>query len=109
MAVVPGPPFPGMYQHFRGDVVQVHRIVADQSNIDVGRLKVLYERIFDGRMLVRDVREFNEVVHVEDGTPSVIAHLGSLTKTCGMCVPRFHQMTPDEIVTHNGWRKPKES
>lgn len=101
MTVVPGPPYPGLYQHFRGEVVAVKGLVVDKTNRDTNRLKVLYERLFDKALLVRDVSEFNQMVHPYDGTPSVMAHLGSFENSCKMCVPRFHQMTPADIEVYN--------
>lgn len=105
MNVIPGPPFPGAYQHFRGGIYIVRQIVVDETNHDNGRIMVLYEKTTTGKLYVRTIHEFNQMVHADDGTPSIMSHLiGGKQEDCALCVPRFHQMTPEEILDHNAFR-----
>lgn len=85
MTVVPGPPYPGVYQHYKGGLYIVHKVVFDSGNDRNGQITVLYESLEHGTLTHRPVLEFEQVVH-PDGTPSVRIHG---LQGCNKCVPRF--------------------
>lgn len=103
MTVIPGPPYPGVYLHYKGDPYVVHKIIFDSSNSRNGKIIVFYESLAHGSLTVRDAQEFRQLVH-EDGRTSLEVH--GFGVVCGNCVPRFRMLTPDEIEEYN---RPKES
>jgi hypothetical protein len=86
--VVPGPPYPGVYEHYKGDFYVVHKVITDSTNDRSGRIVVLYESLEKKELHVRDVIEFLEDVH-EDGQPAYMHHIkiGGVINDC--CKPRF--------------------
>lgn len=101
-AAIPGPPFPGVYQHYKGDFYIVHKIVSDSTNNRPGRLTgtifVLYESLGHKTLNVREIREFNEKVH-RDGSPGWEHHTGILSEPCDECVPRFKLLNLNKEAT----------
>lgn len=102
MTVVPGPPYPGVYEHYKGDGYIVHKILTDSTNARSGRIMVLYESMETKKLLVRDIQEFNDFVHA-DGTGSWTHHFHVEIKTCKECRPRFRQVDttklgPTEVI-----------
>lgn len=94
--VVPGPPYPGVYQHYKGDIYIVHKIITDSTNnrpgrITDGRIMVFYESLELKEFHVREIQEFNEHVH-DDGSPSHEHHFYADIPGCEECVPRFKLM-----------------
>jgi len=87
--VVPGPPYPGVYEHYKGDLYVVHKVITDSTNgVRNGRIMVLYESLKEKELHVRDIREFIEHVH-PDGSPMIHHHLSDKMEECEECVPRF--------------------
>lgn len=84
--VVPGPPYPGVYQHYKGALYVVHKVISDSTNGCNSRILVLYESLEYKTLNVRAIVEFLEKVH-PDGEASIRHH--GLHVTCDLCVPRF--------------------
>lgn len=100
MTVIPGPPYPGVYKHYKGDYYVVHKVITDSTNnrpgrdITDGRIMVLYESLKTKELHVRAILEFQQLVH-SDGMPSIQFHLPGAI--CGKCIPRFKFMDRTEI------------
>jgi hypothetical protein len=87
--VVPGPPYPGVYQHYKGDLYVVHGIITDSTNSRSGTIVVLYESLKYKELHVREIREFTEMVH--EGQSRMFVH--SPDPYCEICTPRFKLLT----------------
>lgn len=98
MTVVPGPPYPGVYEHYKGDYYVVHKIITDSTNTRAGKIMVLYESLETKEFHVRDVAEFLSFVH-GDGTGSWTHHFHVEIKTCKECRPRFRPVDTTNLET----------
>jgi hypothetical protein len=97
MNLVPGPPYPGAYEHYNGGIYVVHKIITDKTSnnhsgrLTDGRILVLYESLETKEWHVREISEFLEKVH-EDGTPSWLHHFSLMNDDCKECRPRFRKI-----------------
>lgn len=91
--VPPGPPYPGVYEHYKGDIYVVHRMITDSTNERSGRIVVYYESLETREFHVREVIEFLDMVH-EDGSASWEHHVAVIGEQCDKCRPRFRMLTP---------------
>lgn len=83
--VVPGPPYPGVYQHYKGDLYVVHKVITDSTNRRAGTIVVLYESLDQKVLHVREIVEFLETMC--GGQPSFTVHAPD--PNCELCTPRF--------------------
>lgn len=83
--VVPGPPYPGVYQHYKGGLYIVHKVIFDSGNGRNNQITVLYESIEYGTLTHRPIVEFTQLVH--NGQPSITIHPPD--PNCELCIPRF--------------------
>lgn len=100
MSTVPGPPYPGAYEHYKGGVYVVHKIITNETSVEysgrpAGRIVVLYESLKTKEFHVRDISEFLGYVHA-DGTPSWNHHMNDEVESCKKCRPRFKRIEIEE-------------
>jgi hypothetical protein len=98
MTVLPGPPYPGGYEHYKGGIYVVHKIITDETSnrfsgrLTDGRIMVLYESLETKEWHVRQITDFLSLVHA-DGSLSWEHHMSWENDACEKCRPRFRKIS----------------